>query len=118
MRAVWLSGLGRPATAWRAGRELGLKVQINTTVAGHNLTDLAEIAAVVHRLGAVSWSAFLTPGWGLPTVKTSCTSKPYTTTDMGPSAKPDRAMNIATAPPDVAALMSVRGPRSLVLRDR
>jgi len=45
--------------AWRAARELGLKVQINTTVTGHNLTDLADIAALVHRLGAVSWSAFL-----------------------------------------------------------
>ena len=26
---------------------------------GHNLTDLADIAALVHRLGAGSWSAFL-----------------------------------------------------------
>jgi AdoMet-dependent heme synthase len=45
--------------AWQAAIELGLKVQINTTVTGHNLTDLADIAALVHRLGAVSWSAFL-----------------------------------------------------------
>lgn len=45
--------------AWRAALELGLKVQINTTVTGHNLTDLADIAALVNRLGAVSWSAFL-----------------------------------------------------------
>ena len=45
--------------AWQAARELGLKVQINTTVTGHNLADLADIAALVHRLGAVSWSAFL-----------------------------------------------------------
>ncbi|HET9080509.1 MAG TPA: TIGR04053 family radical SAM/SPASM domain-containing protein [Trebonia sp.] len=45
--------------AWQAARELGLKVQINTSVTGHNLTDLADIAALVHRLGAVSWSAFL-----------------------------------------------------------
>ena len=45
--------------AWQAARELGLKVQINTTVTGHNLTDLADIAGLVHRLGAVSWSAFL-----------------------------------------------------------
>ncbi len=45
--------------AWRAARELGLKVQVNTTVTGHNLTDLADIAALVARLGAVSWSAFL-----------------------------------------------------------
>jgi radical SAM protein len=45
--------------AWHAATELGLKVQINTTVTGHNLTDLADIAALVSRLGAVSWSAFL-----------------------------------------------------------
>ena len=45
--------------AWQAARELGLKVQINTSVTGHNLTDLADIVALVHRLGAVSWSAFL-----------------------------------------------------------
>jgi AdoMet-dependent heme synthase len=34
-------------------------VQINITVTGHNLADLADIAGLVHRLGAVSWSAFL-----------------------------------------------------------
>ena len=45
--------------AWQAATELGLKVQINTTVTGHNLTGLADIAALVHRLGAASWSAFL-----------------------------------------------------------
>ncbi len=45
--------------AWQAARDLGLKVQVNTTVTGHNLDDLADIAALVSRLGAVSWSAFL-----------------------------------------------------------
>jgi radical SAM protein len=45
--------------AWRAARDLGLKVQVNTTVTGHNLADLADIAALVARVGAVSWSAFL-----------------------------------------------------------
>jgi radical SAM protein len=45
--------------AWQAARDLGMKVQINTTVTGHNLADLADIAALVARLGAVSWSAFL-----------------------------------------------------------
>ena len=52
-------GVGWTLDAWQAARELGLKVQINTTVTGHNLTDLADIAALVHRMGAVSWSAFL-----------------------------------------------------------
>lgn len=45
--------------AWRAAAELGLKVQINTSVTGHNLTDLADIVALVHRFGAMSWSAFM-----------------------------------------------------------
>jgi radical SAM protein len=45
--------------AWQAARELGLKVQVNTTASGHNLEDLADIAALVSRLGAVSWSTFL-----------------------------------------------------------
>lgn len=50
---------GLTLDALQAAIELGLKVQINTTVTGHNLTDLADIAALLHRLGAVSWSAFL-----------------------------------------------------------
>ncbi|NVI92202.1 TIGR04053 family radical SAM/SPASM domain-containing protein [Actinomadura sp. BRA 177] len=45
--------------AWRAARGLGLKVQINTTVTGHNLTDLPEIVRIVHEMGALTWSAFL-----------------------------------------------------------
>jgi MoaA/NifB/PqqE/SkfB family radical SAM enzyme len=45
--------------AWREARELGLKVQINTTVTGHNLADLPAIAGAVARLKAMSWSAFL-----------------------------------------------------------
>jgi radical SAM protein len=43
----------------RAAADLGLKVQINTTVTGHNLADLADIAALVSQVGAFSWSAFL-----------------------------------------------------------
>lgn len=45
--------------AWRAAREIGLKVQINTSVTGHNLTDLAGIARLVHEYGAIVWSAFV-----------------------------------------------------------
>ncbi|MFI6942209.1 TIGR04053 family radical SAM/SPASM domain-containing protein [Streptomyces sp. NPDC050418] len=44
---------------WRMARELGLKVQINTTVTRHSLHDLADIAAVVRREGAMIWSGFL-----------------------------------------------------------
>ncbi|TDQ53736.1 TIGR04053 family radical SAM/SPASM domain-containing protein [Actinorugispora endophytica] len=45
--------------AWRAARETGLKVQVNTTVTGHNITDLPEVVRVVSELGATTWSAFL-----------------------------------------------------------
>ncbi|MDI3417003.1 TIGR04053 family radical SAM/SPASM domain-containing protein [Streptomyces luteolus] len=45
--------------AWRAARELGLKVQINTTVTRHSLHDLADLAAVVRREGAMLWSGFV-----------------------------------------------------------
>lgn len=46
-------------SAWRTAHRLGMKVQINTTVSGHNLRDLADIAAVVHTGGTSLWSLFL-----------------------------------------------------------
>lgn len=44
--------------AWDAARALGLKVQINTTVARHNLHDLPDIVRLVADHGAMLWSAF------------------------------------------------------------
>lgn len=44
---------------WRTARDLGLKVQINTTLTRHSLRDLADIAALVRREGAMLWSGFL-----------------------------------------------------------
>ncbi|MFG3283066.1 TIGR04053 family radical SAM/SPASM domain-containing protein [Streptomyces sp. NPDC048111] len=44
---------------WRTARELGLKVQINTTVTRTALPDLADIAALVRREGAMLWSGFV-----------------------------------------------------------
>ncbi|MFF3980916.1 TIGR04053 family radical SAM/SPASM domain-containing protein [Streptomyces sp. NPDC055808] len=44
---------------WRTARELGLKVQINTTVTRTSLPDLADIAALVRREGAMLWSGFI-----------------------------------------------------------
>ncbi|MFJ9337929.1 TIGR04053 family radical SAM/SPASM domain-containing protein [Streptomyces sp. NPDC101733] len=44
---------------WRAARALGLKVQINTTVSRYSLEDLADIAALVRREGAMLWSGFV-----------------------------------------------------------
>lgn len=45
--------------AWRSALRLGLRVQINTTVTGHNLDALADIAAIVREHGAMVWSLFL-----------------------------------------------------------
>ncbi len=45
--------------AWQMAREIGLKVQVNTTVTRHNLAQLPDIVDLVHHLGAMTWSAFL-----------------------------------------------------------
>ncbi|WP_229858830.1 TIGR04053 family radical SAM/SPASM domain-containing protein [Streptomyces poonensis] len=44
--------------AWDAARALGMKVQINTTVARHNLHDLPDVVRMVRDHGAMLWSAF------------------------------------------------------------
>jgi AdoMet-dependent heme synthase len=43
---------------WEAARELGLKVQINTTVTRYNLHDLPAIFRLVQATGAMTWSLF------------------------------------------------------------
>jgi radical SAM protein len=45
-------------SGWKAARELGLKVQINTTVSRYNLHDLPNIFRLVAELGALTWSLF------------------------------------------------------------
>lgn len=44
--------------AWRDAVELGLKVQINTTITRRNVLDLPDIAAQVRDRGAMLWSVF------------------------------------------------------------
>ncbi|MFI7294457.1 TIGR04053 family radical SAM/SPASM domain-containing protein [Streptomyces sp. NPDC050121] len=44
--------------AWDAARALGMRVQINTTVARHSLHDLPDIVRLVAEHGAMLWSAF------------------------------------------------------------
>ncbi|MBQ0895213.1 TIGR04053 family radical SAM/SPASM domain-containing protein [Micromonospora sp. U56] len=46
------------ARAWRDALDLGLKVQINTTVTRRNVGDLPDIAAGVRDRGALLWSVF------------------------------------------------------------
>ncbi|MBI3910318.1 MAG: TIGR04053 family radical SAM/SPASM domain-containing protein [Armatimonadetes bacterium] len=43
---------------WQAARELGFKLQINTTATPHNLDDLPDILRMVRELGAMTWSVF------------------------------------------------------------
>jgi len=50
---------GWTARAWRDARELGLKVQVNTTVTRHTVEHLPAIAAMVRDRGALLWSVFL-----------------------------------------------------------
>lgn len=49
---------GWTADAWRAAQDVGLKVQINTTVTRDTVLDLPEIAAQVRDRGAMLWSVF------------------------------------------------------------
>ena len=43
----------------RWSREVGLKLQINTTLGRHNLDDLVDMAVLVHSLEVMTWSVFL-----------------------------------------------------------
>jgi radical SAM protein len=45
--------------AWRAAREIGLKVQINTTVTPATVEELPGIFSLVRDIGAMTWSVFL-----------------------------------------------------------
>lgn len=49
----------RTIAGWRAARELGMRVQINSVVARHNVHELPDIAALVRDNGAMTWSGFL-----------------------------------------------------------
>ncbi|SHE26801.1 TIGR04053 family radical SAM/SPASM domain-containing protein [Actinomyces glycerinitolerans] len=49
----------RTVAGWQAARELGMKVQINSVVARHNVHELPDIAALVREYGAMTWSGFL-----------------------------------------------------------
>ncbi|MCL4296617.1 MAG: TIGR04053 family radical SAM/SPASM domain-containing protein [Anaerolineae bacterium] len=43
---------------WQLAREVGLKLQLNTTVTRYNLDDLPNIFRLVAEYGAMTWSAF------------------------------------------------------------
>jgi radical SAM protein len=43
---------------WQTAREMGLKLQLNTTVTRYNLEDLPELFRLVLKYGAMTWSLF------------------------------------------------------------
>jgi AdoMet-dependent heme synthase len=43
---------------WKIARQIGLKLQVNTTVTRYNLFDLPDIFARVRELGVMTWSVF------------------------------------------------------------
>ncbi len=49
----------RTMDGWNAAREMGLKVQINSTVTLANVHEMPEIASLVRNVGAMTWSAFM-----------------------------------------------------------
>lgn len=49
----------RTMAMWDAAREVGIKVQINTTISRLNLFDLPRIAHIVRERGAMLWSGFM-----------------------------------------------------------
>jgi radical SAM protein len=48
----------RTIAAWHAARDLGIKVQVNTTVTADTMDELPDILRLVVALGAMTWSVF------------------------------------------------------------
>ncbi|MFA5504103.1 MAG: TIGR04053 family radical SAM/SPASM domain-containing protein [Vulcanimicrobiota bacterium] len=59
--------------AWREAQEVGLKVQINSTVNRHNLHDLANIAEIISDRKVMTWSLFFLVPTGRATAMDSLT---------------------------------------------
>lgn len=49
----------RTVQAWATARELGLKVQVNSTMSSRTVHELPDLAALVRAQGAMTWSAFM-----------------------------------------------------------
>ncbi len=48
----------RTIDAWKVSREVGMKVQINTTVSRYNLFDIPNIFSLAYEIGAMTWALF------------------------------------------------------------
>ena len=49
---------GLTTRGWQIARQIGLKLQLNTTITRYNLADLPNIFRLVLEYGAMTWSAF------------------------------------------------------------
>jgi radical SAM protein len=48
----------RTVEGWKVAREIGMKVQINTTVTRYNMFDLPNIFKLAYDIGAMTWALF------------------------------------------------------------
>jgi AdoMet-dependent heme synthase len=62
---------------WQAAQDIGLKVQINTTVTRHNLDDLPAILQRVRAQGVMTWSVFFLVPTGRGLLEDEITPEEY-----------------------------------------
>ncbi len=62
---------------WEAAHEVGLKLQLNTTVTRYNLWDLPNIFALVQSLGVMTWSVFFLVPTGRGKVEDEISPREY-----------------------------------------
>jgi radical SAM protein len=67
----------RTIQALRHAQAIALPTQVNTTVTRHNMHRLAEIAAIVERLGAKLWSVFFLVATGRASASQDLTAEEY-----------------------------------------
>lgn len=65
----------RTIAGWRIALELGMKVQINTTVTPDNLHQLPDIVSLIDQLGAMTWSVFFLVPTGRGTTQRQLTAQ-------------------------------------------
>jgi len=62
---------------WQAAHDVGLKVQLNTTVTRYNLADLPNIFKLVQDMGVMTWSVFFLVPTGRGKVEDEVTPQEY-----------------------------------------
>jgi radical SAM protein len=62
---------------WQAAHDVGLKVQLNTTVTRYNLYDLPNIFKLVQDMGVMTWSVFFLVPTGRGRVEDEVTPQEY-----------------------------------------